>query len=749
MIRHLPSQLLSLVLLAAPLSADPLSRKTEIDFYRDVPSRNLKGLATRSDGRLVAGPTLVELAGTPPAELLWCLEPGGDPGRFLVGTGPEGRIFEVTVDPAAASFQSREIARLEDPQVFALRRLPDGSVLAGTSPKGALCLLRDGKVVARTALPVDSIFDLISLDSDTILVGTGNPGRIYRLDLGRFRDSGVHPAKVTDAAVLAERGLTVFGQIRDRNVRRLAVLADGRVAAGSSPRGNVYLFPREAGGAPVILQENRDGEVTDLLPLLDGDLLATIVFAPSTGETRITPSPLAPRPGPDAKDPLPPPSQPERFGGRSTLVRFPARGFPETLTTRTNTAFYRVARRGDLLILAGGEQGELAGYDLKARLSLWFAGSASSQLNHLLPLGGSGVIPDRFVVLRNNAPGFALLDFAGTGRREAETRRLDLPAPSLLGAVRFNRLRSVPASALTLEVRTSNGTDEVEGWTPWTPFALSPDQGWRGESLRGRALKLRVAFEAPAGFEIDRASLFFLPQNRRPQLQEFRVLAPGLGLLPASDPTPSASLSLNQLLQGSKDEDRRRSNFLTSQIVPSPGVQVVLWNLLDPDGDALASTFSLRREGEENWTDVVTATRDSYAQFNTRHLPDGIYFTRLVATEVAPRPAAERLSHTFETDDLVIDHTAPELLEATARRTADSVVVTVRGRDQLSLLDSLEVVFNNNVRENVEHPIDGVRDGREETFVLEVPVARVANATSLELTLFDQAGNSVARRLTW
>ena len=42
----------------ASSSADPLSKKLDLDFYRDVPSRNLKGLATRPDGRLVSGPAL-------------------------------------------------------------------------------------------------------------------------------------------------------------------------------------------------------------------------------------------------------------------------------------------------------------------------------------------------------------------------------------------------------------------------------------------------------------------------------------------------------------------------------------------------------------------------------------------------------------------------------------------------------------------------------------------------------------------
>ncbi|MBI4627062.1 MAG: hypothetical protein HY736_28040 [Verrucomicrobia bacterium] len=782
--------------------AEPLSKKTDIDFFRDVPSRNLKGLGTRSDGRLVAGPFLVEIAVAAPADLLWCLEPTPDPAKWLVGTGAEGKIIEVTFEPGNATYAARDLAKLDDPQVFALKRLTDGSILAGTSPKGALYLVRDEAPVARTLLPVDSIVDLLLLDENTALAATGNPGRIYRIDLKQFAGSGINAEKIRDAKILAERGITLFGEIRDRNVRRIAALADGRIVAGSAPKGNVYAFPREGTGAasdarapvvpatskskpagavqppppspgsaakaePVILQENKDAEVTDLLPQPNGDLYATIVYSTSTGETRITPiaSTKSGRDGKEEPPPPPPPAQVERFAGRSALIWFPADGFPETLAARPNTAFYRIARHGDVLIVAGGEQGELIGYDLKARLSLTFAGSISSQLNSIAPLTGAA---GKFLVLRNNAPGLALLDFNATGPREAETRRLDLGTPARLGALRFNRLRNLSGGNLVPELRTSNGSDEVEGWGPWTPLNASDDAGWRADGLRGRYAKLRLRIAGPenasgppsvrdeAGrgrpfstLEIDRATIYSLPQNRRPLLQDFRVLTPGYSIIPAAEQPPPASVTLSQTLQGPKDDDRRKGNFLSSQVVPSPGAQVVTWTVVDPDGDNLVCTFSIRREDNPGWTDVAAATRDSYAQFDTAHLPDGVYFTRLVATETAPRPRAERLVQTFETDDLVVDHTPPEAIEATAIRVGESVVVTVRGRDRLSLLDGIEVIFNNGVREIVEQPADGVRDGREETFRLDVPLAKVSNATSLEVTLFDVAGNGTARRLTW
>lgn len=733
---------------ASNLSAETLSRRTEIDFFRDVPSRNLKGFASRSDGRLVAGPALTELSGPIAADILWSLAPGADATRWLVGTGPEGRIFETTLEAGNTKATSRELIKLEESHVFAIARLSDGAILAGTSPRGALCLIRDGKQVARLALPVDSIFDLLVLDDKTVLAATGNPARIYRIDVPQFSAGGVAADKVSDTKLLATRGVTVFGEVRDRNLRRIVRLADGRIAAGSAPKGSVYAFPAE-GGAPVFLQENRDAEVTDLLPQPNGDLFVSIVYSGTSGESRLTPS-RRERDGKEAPE-SPTASPPEKFAGRSSLFCFPASGFPELLTSRTGIAFYRLAKLGDIIVVAAGELGELIGFDLNARFSLTFAGSISSQLNSIVPIPASPGKPagsGQFLLLRNNAPGLALLDFAPTATREAETRRMDLNTPGLLGAVRFNRLRDVPANQLTVEIRTSSGSDEVEGWTPWTPLKAA-DAAWQPENLRGRYFKLRVRSTSPAPtLEIDKAALFSLPQNHRPVLQEFRMLSPNFSLVVQPESPPPVVSSLSQLMQ--KDDERpRRNNLLNSQVVPTPGMQVVLWTLTDADGDSPVSTFSLRRDGETNWTDIVVNTRDGYAQFDTSHLPDGVYFTRLVATETEPRPTADRLSATFGTDDLVIDHTRPELLEATAKRSGDKIVVSVHGRDALSLLEGLEISFNNGVHEILEQPADGIRDGREERFVFEVPFARVTNATSVEVTLYDSAGNGATKRLSW
>jgi hypothetical protein len=763
---------MAFILAASGLGADPLSKKAEVDFYTDVQSRDLHGLATRSDGRLVGGPVLADLKGQAPCELLWCLEPAPG-GKWLIGGGPGGRIVEVSADPSAGTYSARDVIRIGEPQVYALKSLPDGSILAGTSPAGGLYLIRDGKIAARTGLPAGSIFDIILPDKGgSALVATGDPGRIYRIDLAKFAAAGVSAERTADPKALAARGVSLFGEVSDTNLRRIARLSDGRIAAGSAPKGNIYLFGPD-GGAPYIAQENHDAEVTDLLADASGGYFAAIVFsggdihpAPASFQAVTAPEPIltvvggapnpapvpTPTPGGAAPKPAEPPAeslnvpaQVERFPGRSTLQWFSPDGFPETLTARAGVAFYRIGRLGDVLIISGGEQGEMSGFDLSSRLSLTFAGSASSQVNALEPVPGS---PGRFLAIRNNAPGFSVLDFNGSLPRTAQTKRVDLGAPARLGALRFNRMRDLDPAQLSISIRTSNASAETDGWSPWVPMA--DDDGWRAQVPVGRYAELRLSLSADSrpSLELDKASLYYLSQNHRPQLEDFRMLSPNFAIVvPPEAPAPVVT-TVGQLIQGTdREADRKRNGFLGSQVVASPGTRVAFWTVVDPDGDNLVYTFSIRRDGDAAWTDVAVDTTDSYVQFDTLHLQEGTWFTRLVAKQAAPRPEGERLSVTFETDDMVVDHTPPLIEEASVRRETGKVFVTVRGRDALSLLDSAEFAFNNGVHETVDQPADGILDGMRETFVLEIPADRVAGATSVEVTLYDAAGNGATRRL--
>ncbi|MEJ1971991.1 MAG: hypothetical protein WDM96_05770, partial [Lacunisphaera sp.] len=463
------------------LLADPLTKQQDIDFGRDVASRNLKGLATRSDGRVLPGPVFTDLTGPKIGEILWTMKPAGA-NRFVVGTGPDGKVQEVAFNPKDNTYTVRELADVAETQAISLQPLPDGNLLIGTSPTAVLYLWHDGKIIARVPLPADSVFDFLLQPDGSVLAATGNPGKIYKLDLAKLAKAGVIEGKVESDALLADRGVVLFGEIRDRNVRKLARLGDGRIIAGSSPKGNVYRFPA-AGGAPVFLQENRDAEVVDFLPQDDGSFYAGIVF---NGGDTLRLAKVEPKDDIHDRD-APKPA----FSGRSTVVRFPVDGFPESVVSKTGISLYRLARRGDLLLLTAGESGDAFGYDPVARRSLTFAGSASAQLNDLAPLADG-----RFLLLRNNASGLALLSFEPSATRELETKRIDLGQPSELGALRFPRLRGLDASALQIQVSTNYGGDELEGWSPWVDLPRH-DDAFQGDALRGRYVRYKIRIASP------------------------------------------------------------------------------------------------------------------------------------------------------------------------------------------------------------------------------------------------------------
>lgn len=761
--------LLAFAALASTLAADPLSKQLEIDFFREVPNRNIKGLAVRSDGRLLVGPTVRELPGAIRADLLWTFVRAGDDKAWLIGTGPEGKVFRVNTD-VRTDYQPELAVDLDATHVFALCALDGDAFLAGTSPQGTLNLVRGGKLIASVALPADSVFAITLLPKDptTALVATGNPGRIYRVDLTKFAAAGEAKGKLA-ASELAKHGITTFGEIRDRNVRSLLALPDGRVIAGSAPKGNVYAFPSAASSssgasakpaAPLLLLENREAETTDLLADGDGSFYAAITFSGATGEARLnrTPAPSgAAKQEPPADDAADAPRA-EKFTGRAQLVYFPAGGLPETVVARSGAAFYRLTWHYDAanrwILISGGEQGELLAYAPAERRSVNLGAVASAQVNAILPshTGTRGL----FHLLRNNASGLSQLNFYETADRSLETRKLDLGAASEIGQVRFARLEGAAADRVRVALRTSFGSDELEGWTDWTE--LKPlDGGWFAPGLRGRYVQLRVTWQFLLGTEpnIDKATLFYLPQNRRPQLNDFRIFPANLGLVPMPEQTSVApTTTLGQLLfpspRDTKDDgaSKRKGGLLNSPVVPAPGAQIVYWTLADPDDDNLAATFSISPEGKDEWTDLAINTTDSFVQFDVSHLPEGRYRSRLAVREQAPRPEAQRLSYTFETDYLTVDRTPPEILAAKAEHIGGVWRITIDGHDALSLLEGAEFVLNNGAHLTLEQPADGILDSRRETFVAEFTDAKAANATSVEITLYDKSGNSAARRVS-
>jgi len=802
--------LLAPTLLLRPLDAQTLSTSREINFYRDVPSRSLKGLAARSDGTLLNGPHISALdfvlSGLG-ADLLWSATSVGQ--TLYLGTGPEGLILSFEVSGDGATLKPPETISLpHDSHLLALAALPDGSLLVGSSPEGALSLIKDGEVIARAVLPVSSI---LAIDvnatyegNEYALVGTGSPGRIYRVNLTPFRDSGIQIGKLgeDDADALAERGIEPWASVRDEAIRSLLRLPDGRVIAGSAPKGNVYEFKETGGdkcaslgGSPRVLSENANAEVTSLLAW-EGGFFATL----TTGDTgrraaqlsRSSAHNVRPMSSRDSANnsgggeggagsgdsgenegnedaeksgnreqrrstvPAPTATAP-KFSGSSRLLWFPDGGYPETAGSRQGVGFYQLARHGDLVLITAGDEGELLGYDPKNRLGMVFAGATAAQVNGILPLPikpalvASGSAPnttvyDSFLLIGNNPASLELMRFDGTTEHSATTRRIDLGNPAELGALRFPELSDASSVSLQVELRTSESSDPLEGWGPWETTMQSPFDlfGYRAEygPLRGRYVQFRFTVRGPNAhaFEAESPRLHLLPQNQRPQLTNFTVL-------PLSN-ARNGTDTLRKLAESTRSIGYREDLAAANDTPLHRSTRVIVWDLSDPNDDALLSTLSIRGPGDSDWHPVLVDSEKRYAVFNTDGLEEGRYRTQLEVRETAPRPAEQRLSVSFEGERFVIDHSPPEILTREVQRTADGgLSIHLVAQDLDSLLLGAEVRLNNGNRYEFTQTLDGILDGKRETFVLELNADEVGPSTSLEATVIDTHYNTTTHRL--
>jgi len=210
---------------------------------------------------------------------------------------------------------------------------PNGALLAGTSPKGAVYLIRDGKTLARVGLPSTpsstSCFSLRfpraqrrTLQRPDFPGGSGRD-RQPRPDLSGCAGPNSAPRESTRGRLSIRRGLaaqgrvTLFGEMRDRTCGGWRSCR----TAGSPPAPrawNVLSFPAQNGGfvtGPA--SGNHEAEGTDPAAFKpNGDPYATVFIPSSPGDTRI--------PGPGGAGATPAFSA----GRRSGRTRMPGRQRP-------------------------------------------------------------------------------------------------------------------------------------------------------------------------------------------------------------------------------------------------------------------------------------------------------------------------------------------------------------------------------------------------------------------------------------
>lgn len=726
------SRALALLILAIPLMAGGPAAATQVKAFR-IQSRTaflkgtLDGVSVDALGRLKLADRVERVATVAEPFLL---SAAVSPEGWVVGTGNDGRVLQVD-----RKGEVTELFAAPEPEVFAVWVDPDGTIFAGTSPRGKVYRIPPGGAGeggAKAEVYFDPgqtyIWDLARAADGSLLVATGTEGKLFRV-----RSAGAS----ADASLLYDSD--------DAHMRRLEPLPDGSVLVGTAGEGLILRIAPD--GSARTLYDADQPEVVALATAPDGTSYAALVASEASFVDLTHPAGGASEEKKETKGKEEGHAEvsvvtatagagsrrPGASGPRSVIVRIDPSGLVEPIWKSDDETVYALLWERGRLWVGTGLEGKLYSY---------------SDGEMVLE---KDVDDRQIVALMKGRPGpaFATTNAAALYRVAGGTERqgtytsaaLDAGEISRFGSFRW-RGETPSESGVRFSFRSGVSSEPDKTWSPWT-------KAEKGRELSlavpvGRFVQWRAALEASDGTSpvLSAVALSYLQENLEPKIDRLRVLDPGQILVPANfNPTnqvfepahPNRDGIFTTLDTSGASEDVRLKPLWKQ------GYRTLRWKVEDPNGDDLVYALAFQLAGSDAWMPMTHDLEESYYSFDATALPDGLYRFRLEASDRPSNPAEGARMTEQVSEPVVVDHTPPVLRDVRAKGGTLEAVV----EDAWSPLREAEVSFDAGEWKPVE-TADGLLDGQRETLLLEVP--KGTHLVLLRVT--DAAFNVVTFNLT-
>jgi len=217
-------------------------------------------------------------------------------GNLLVGTWPDGKVWQVPLGSDAGGPQGQPTVVLEtkEPAITCLRRGKGDTVWAAAAPSGRLFRLKGGAATEFARVPAPYVWGLCELDDGSLFAATGPEGKLFSVGvdgkaelLHTFADRHVIALTHSKAGVFCatypkgkvyrlddnKEPVSLF-EAPKVAIQSLAADDAGNVFVGTSPRAYVYRI--DAAGHSKELCHGRSRHVFDLLPDRAGGVFAAM-----------------------------------------------------------------------------------------------------------------------------------------------------------------------------------------------------------------------------------------------------------------------------------------------------------------------------------------------------------------------------------------------------------------------------------------------------------------------------------------
>lgn len=654
------------------------------------------------------------------------------PDGWAVGTGNAGKVLKIDRKGAVS-----ELFTAPEPEVFALFADPDGTLYAGTSPRGKVYRIRGGKGEVFFDPGETYIWALARGSDDALLVATGTEGKLYRVDA-------------------AGKG-TMAADTEETHLRSLLPLPGGEVLLGTAGDGLILRLSRD--GQLRTIYDAQEPEVVAVVPAPDGGFYAAMVSSESSLVDLSRPTAgAAGGPGGAAAGEATVTVTAEgaessgsrrtgSTGPRSQLLRISRDLAVESLWSFVDDTVYALLPQGNGVLVATGLEGKLYRFE-EGQLTLEHDVD-ERQVVALLP-GKPG-------------PAFATTNAAAFYRIASEvgpagtytSAALDTGQTSRFGSFRF-RGEVPPGASIRFSFRSGFSAEPDRTWSPWSEAREGTEVQLAGVP-KGRYVQWRAEFKAaPRGDapspRLYAAELSYRQDNLRPKIDLLAALGPGQVLVPSNfnpsnqvyEPVHPNRDGIFTTLPDSTSDDITGGG--RTKTLWKKGYQTLRWAASDPNQEPLTYELAFRpAESEGAWRKVAGGLKDDYYSFDATALPDGVYRFRLTASDAQANEPAEAQTAERVSDPVVIDHTPPAL----AGSERQGGVLRVQVRDAGNPIRQAEVSVNAGEWKPVP-AADGLLDGRVETLL--VPLAgpgdyvllRVMDA-AWNVTAFDLSREAASR----
>jgi hypothetical protein len=618
-----------------------------------------------------------------------------------------------------AGFSLGAVPATQVTSVWSALPMPDGSLLLGTGNEGKLLRLQGGNVTVLAETKALVVTSLAQAFGGAVVAGTLPDGKVMKWEKGKLSDLATlkgaehvwsvaydAKAKAVYAATGPEGKLFRISQTGDAQVyfdapeqhlMSVAVAPDGTVYTGASDKAKLYKVTAP-GRASVLFDFGRT-EVRAIAVNQKGE-----VFAIANDIKSSSSAPSRSRGG-DA------PAQPSATGGKTkgkgTLYSFSVDGKPDQLLDDGDEHYTSLALGDDGRPYVGtGVEGRVYTVDA-GHTSVLVADAEERQIGALVMAG-----KERYVVSSDPAVVHAV---KGSGGPDAVWTSKVLDAGI---RARFGQLSWDATGTLELSTRTGNTKEPDDTWSAWSNPVTAPTLV---TSPVGRYLQVRARFAKDPNAVLNQVEIAFLTDNLRAVLTN--VDARG-GDGESGDDSPKAS---------GGPVTRRADSTLS-----------LTWKIDNPDKDELRYRLQYRLLGTNDWFDLLKPgeklTKETYS-WETSDLPEGRYRVRVTASDEISNPPDRVTRDTRESGIVLVDNTPPTIDALTATGTHLKGIA----QDGVGPIARIEVSVAGSDEWLPFFPADGIFDEQREELDVDVKNMAKSLPALFSVRVYDKANNFVVR----